>query len=95
MVVFLSAALMAVAASAAVVVIETQNEYYGVCSKLSGFPGFLQRNGLLQTGTCKTLPGGTVCNAGSSCTANGKSGTCKNTAKPGQGPMCSCVVATP
>ena len=69
----------------------TETEYYGVCSELTGFPGLLQRNGLLQTGTCVTVPGGRLCNAGATCTVSGKTGTCKNSAKPGGTPICSCV----
>ena len=87
------AALVA-AASGGIAVIETRSEYYGVCSKLSGFPGILQRTGLLQSGTCRTLPGGSLCSAGSACTVENKAGICKNTGRPGQSPTCSCVPTT-
>jgi len=80
------------ASSASVVVIHSeQQEYYGVCSKLSGFPGALQRAGLLQVGTCATKPLAPLCNSGASCTVSGKAGTCKNTAKPLAPAVCACV----
>jgi hypothetical protein len=72
-------------------VIEARSEYYGVCSKLGGFPGLLQAAGLLQTGSCRSLPGAPLCNTGSACTVNGGAGTCRNTAKPGGTPVCVCV----
>jgi hypothetical protein len=84
--------LAAVSLSAATVV-KARHDYYGICSPLAGVPGFLQRNGFLQTGTCKaTLPGQPVCAAGTACTINGNAGTCKNTQTlPGQPISCACV----
>ena len=82
----------AVSLSAATIV-KARHEYYGICSPLAGVPGFLQRNGFLQTGTCAaTLPGQPVCNAGAACSIDGKAGTCKNTQTlPGQPIACACV----
>ncbi len=82
---------IAVASLGTATVLQARHDYYGVCSKLDGFPGLLQRAGLLQGGTCAGLPGGTICNQGKNCTVNGNPGTCKNTGKPGGTPVCSCV----
>jgi len=84
-------AAISVAASGSWAVVQARTEYYGVCSNLSGFPGLLQRAGLLQSGTCKALPGGSLCNAGGTCTVNSKAGICKNTGLPGGSPVCTCV----
>jgi hypothetical protein len=82
---------VSVSAYGAVSVMQARSEYYGICSKLSGFPGLLQSAGLLQAGTCHSLPGGSLCGAGSACTVNGGRGTCANRALPGQSPLCTCV----
>ena len=91
--VLLSVVAISVAASGSWAVVQARSQYYGVCSELSGFPGLLQHAGLLQAGTCRSLPGGTLCNSGGSCTVNGKAGKCKNTALPGGTPVCGCVAA--
>ena len=75
-------------------VMQARSEYYGVCSKLSGFPGFLQHAGLLAAGTCTSKIGEPLCGAGGSCTVGTNKGTCKNTAKIGEPAICTCVVAT-
>jgi hypothetical protein len=68
-----------------------QREYYGVCSQLDGVPGLLQRAGFFQSGNCASLPGGSLCSAGSACTVQGKAGKCANTGKPGGSPICTCI----
>lgn len=83
----------AITVSAATVV-RTRSEYYGVCSKLDGFPGFLQRNGFLQAGTCTTKIGGTLCSAGTACTVSGQNGICRNDTVIGGSIKCTCVVAS-
>jgi hypothetical protein len=88
--IFLSVAAISGAASGSLAVIETRIEYYGVCSTLTGFPGLLQRAGLLQGGTCKSSPGGNLCNAGAACTVNSVTGKCKNSALPGGTAVCVC-----
>lgn len=89
--ILLSVVAVATAASGGYAVMQARSQYYGVCSRLGGFPGLLQQAGLLQTGTCVSKPGGTLCNSGGSCTVGGKAGTCYNTAKPGGTPICTCV----
>lgn len=93
-VVLLTGTLSAVA-TGGLAVLQARSDYYGVCSSLSGFPGLLQEAGLLQSGNCsKPVPGGVLCNAGSSCTVSGQAGKCKNKAQPGGAALCACV-ATP
>lgn len=70
-----------------------QQEYYGVCSQLDGFPGVLQRAGFFQSGSCDSKPGGSLCSAGSACTVATKAGKCANTGKPGGTPICTCVAS--
>lgn len=66
--------------------------YARSCDKLTGFPGLLQRVGLVTPGPCATQVGGKLCNGGSACTpTGGGSGTCKNTAALGQPATCTCV----
>ena len=89
-----SVVTLGTAASGGYAVMQARSQYYGVCSKLGGFPGFIQQAGLLQTGTCVSKPGGTLCSAGSTCTVNSKAGHCYNTAKPGGTPICTCVANT-
>jgi hypothetical protein len=95
--VILSAAVISVTAYGGLLVNQARSDYYGICSTLTGFPGLLQRAGMLASGTCKSLPGGTLCNAGGTCTVNNVAGKCKNTSLPGGTPVCSCVasVSTP
>jgi hypothetical protein len=83
----------AVSLSAATVV-KTRHEYYGVCSKLDGFAGFLQKAGFLAPGTCTTQIGGTLCNKGAGCFAGASIGTCANTGGIGGSIMCSCVTGS-
>ena len=65
------------------------------CSKLTGFPGFLQRVGMLGVGPCVTKIGAPACGAGKVCTtSDSKTGTCKNTAAVGQPANCGCVANT-
>ena len=69
--------------------------YAGTCSKLTGFPGLLQRVGLVTSGSgvCVSKIGGTVCGGGTACITNGtnKPGKCKNIAAAGQPANCQCV----
>jgi hypothetical protein len=83
--------VVSASASGGVAVMQARSEYYGICSKLSGFPGFLQAAGLLQAGTCRSLPGGSLCGVGSACTVNGQAGKCANKGLPGGSPVCVCV----
>lgn len=75
-------------------VLQAREQYYGVCSQLNGFPGMLQKAGLLFAGTCVAAIGGPPCGAGNACTVNGNSGKCRNTGTIGGPPVCTCV-ATP
>ena len=72
----------------------TIQAYDGACSPLAGFPGVLQKAGLVATGDCKAKPGGAICNGGGVCTVSGNPGLCRNTAKPGGAPICTCVPKT-
>jgi hypothetical protein len=65
------------------------------CSKLTGFPGFLQRVGMLGVAPCATKIGGPACGAGKVCTTgDSKTGTCKNISPVGKGADCVCVANT-
>ena len=55
--ILLSTTVISAVASGGLAVVKAQSEYYGVCSQLNGFPGFLQDAGLLQTGTCRSHRG--------------------------------------
>jgi hypothetical protein len=72
----------------------TAVSYAGTCSTLTGFPGLLQRAGLVAAGPCATKVGGVTCQSGATCTtANRKPGKCKNIAP--RGPAnCACVETT-
>ena len=91
-VVILAGVVFFAVASGGYTVMQARSEYYGVCSKLSGFPGILQRAGLLATGTCVSRIGEPLCSAGGTCTVGTNSGTCKNTGKIGEPAICTCVV---
>src|ERR1035441_7957372 len=82
--------IVAVSLSAATVV-KARHDYYGVCSQLAGFPGFLQQAGFFQGGTCATIIGGSLCQKGAACTVSGKAGTCANTGGIGGSIVCTCM----
>jgi len=72
----------------------TAISYGGACSQLTGFPGLLQRAGLVAEGPCASKPGGAVCQSGADCTtSNRKPGKCKNIAAKGPA-NCACVATT-
>jgi len=68
--------------------------YAGTCSRLTGFPGLLQRAGMVTSGPCTTKTGGTACLSATTClTAGKKPGKCKNIAASGPA-NCVCVAST-
>ena len=88
----LSSSLVLIVASGAMVTVFTAVTYARSCSKLTGFPGLLQRVGMVSAGPCVSKIGGTVCGGGTACTApDSKAGTCKNIAAAGQPASCQCV----
>ena len=91
----LSSSLVLIIAGGAMVTVSTAVTYARSCSQLTGFPGLLQKVGMVSVGPCVTKIGGTVCSGGTFCTATGgKNGTCKNQAAPGQPNNCQCVADT-
>ena len=87
----LYSSLVLIIASVALVTVFTAITYAGTCSKLTGFPGLLQRAGFFVS-PCVTKTGGTVCGGGTACTTtDAKAGTCKNIAAAGQAANCQCV----
>jgi hypothetical protein len=91
----LSSSLVLIIASGAMVTVFTAVTYARSCSKLTGFPGLLQRVGIVSLGPCVSKIGGTVCGGGTACTTAGsKAGTCKNVAAAGQPASCQCVENT-
>ena len=88
----LSSSLVLIVASGAMGTVFTAVPYARSCSRLTGFPGLLQRAGIVSAGPCVTKVGGTVCGGGLACTApDSKAGTCKNVAAAGQPASCQCV----
>jgi hypothetical protein len=90
----LYSSLVLIIACVVVVTVFTAVTYAGTCSKLTGFPGLVQRMGFTGTSLCVSKIGGTVCNGGAACTINSQSGTCKNIAAAGQQTNCQCVANT-
>jgi len=87
----LYSSLVLIIASVAMVTVFTAVTYAGTCSKLTGFPGLLQRAGFFVS-PCVSKIGGTVCGGGTACTTtNSTQGTCKNMAAAGQPANCQCV----
>lgn len=94
----LSSSLVLVLASLAMATAFTAVTYAKSCARLSGFPGLLQRVGIVSDGPCTTQVGGKACSGGTACTATVNSnpvpGTCKNMAGLGQPANCQCVANT-
>lgn len=90
----LYSSLVLIIACVAMVTVFTAVTYAGTCSKLTGFPGLVQRMGFFSS-PCVSKIGGTVCGGGTACTTtNSAPGTCKNTAAAGQAANCQCVANT-
>jgi hypothetical protein len=90
----LYSSLVLIIACVAMVTVFTVVTYAGTCSKLTGFPGLVQRMGFFNS-PCVSKIGGTVCGGGTACTTTGSApGTCKNTAAAGQPANCQCVANT-
>lgn len=90
-----SSSLVLIIATLVIVTVFTAVTHARTCAKLTGFPGFLQRVGVLGAGPCVSKIGGLVCNGGTLCTTvDSKSGTCKNIAAVGEPVSCSCVENT-
>ncbi len=91
----LYSSLVLIIACVAMVTVFTVVTYAGTCSKLTGFPGLLQRAGFF-TSPCVSKIGGTVCGGGTACTTTDTkvAGTCKNIAAAGQAANCQCVANT-
>jgi hypothetical protein len=88
----LSSSLVFVIAGGAMATVFTAVTYARSCSKLTGFPGLLQKVGIVSAGPCVSKIGGTICSGGTACTApDSKAGTCKNIATVGQAANCQCV----
>jgi hypothetical protein len=85
--------LAATVAAAATATALTAASYAGACSRLTGFPGLLQRAGLVAAGPCAAKTGGS-CQTGASCTtAARRPGKCRNIAVTGPA-NCVCVETT-
>ena len=90
----LYSSLVLIIACVAMVTVFTVVTYAGTCSKLTGFPGLLQRAGFFAS-PCVSKIGGTVCGGGTACTTlKSTAGTCKNIAAAGQQTNCQCVENT-
>ena len=71
----------------------TAVSYAGTCSKLTGFPGLLQRAGMVADGPCVSTNRGQGCTNAACTTAGRKPGKCANIAP--RGPAnCVCVENT-
>jgi hypothetical protein len=92
----LYSSLVLILACVVVVTVFTAVTYAGTCSKLTGFPGLVQRLGFAGSSPCVSKIGGTVCNGGAACTTTDTKapGTCKNIAAVGQAANCQCVANT-
>ena len=89
-----SSLLVLIVASLAMVTTFTAVTYAGSCSRLAGFPGLLQKVGMLGLQPCASKAGGTICQGGTQCTApSTKPGICHNTATSGPA-QCACVEIT-
>jgi hypothetical protein len=87
--------LVLIVSAGALITVFTAVSYARTCEKLTGFPGLLQRVGLVAAGPCVTKLGGVACGGGNACTtAQSKPGTCKNIAAVGQAANCQCVANT-
>ena len=82
--------LLLAAASGAMATVFTAVVYAGTCSRLTGFPGLLQRAGVVAAGPCAAKAGATACDAAECTTSDRKPGKCKNIAASGPA-NCSCV----
>ena len=89
-----SALFVLVVAADAMITAFTAVGYAGTCDRLSGFPGLLQKAGLVAPGPCATKNKGSVCQSGSACTTSSrKPGKCQNIAVSGPA-NCACVETT-
>src|ERR1017187_989961 len=90
----LSSSLVLIVASGAMVTVFTAVTYAKSCSKLTGFPGLLQKVGIVSLGPCASRAGGAICQGGTACTApSTKPGKCKNINVTGPA-NCACVETT-
>ena len=86
--------LLLIVASGAMVTVFTAITYARSCSKLTGFPGLLQKVGIVSLGPCASRVGGAICQGGTACTApSTKPGKCKNINVTGPA-SCACVETT-
>jgi hypothetical protein len=84
-----------IVAAIAIITIFTAVTHARTCARLTGFPGFLQRVGLVSEGPCGSKPGAVVCRSGAACTtARATPGACRNIAAVGQPANCECVANT-
>jgi hypothetical protein len=90
----LSASVVLIVSGGAMVTAFTAVSYAGVCEKLGGFPGLLQKVGLVAPGPCATKKKGSVCQSGTPCTTSSRRpGKCQNIAPAGPA-NCACVAIT-
>ncbi len=71
----------------------TAVSYAGTCATLSGFPGVLQKAGMVVAGPCDSKGKGQVCSSAACTTADRKPGKCQNIAVSGPA-NCVCVERT-
>ena len=91
----LSSSLVLIIATLVLVTAFTAVTHARACAKLTGFPGLLQRAGMLGLTGCVTKIGAPVCNGGAICTTpDSKQGTCRNQAAVGQPVSCACSANT-
>ena len=87
-----TSSLLSLVALAATLTVCTSLTYARSCTRLTGYPGFLQRAGLVAAGPCPSKPGGMICSRGLACiTVDLKAGTCMNVSPIGQPANCQCV----
>ena len=89
----ISSALVLMLVATAMATVFTAASYAGTCSKLTGFPGILQRAGVVAAGPCAAKAGGATCDSAECTTSDRKPGKCKNLAASGPA-NCACVATT-
>jgi hypothetical protein len=86
----LSSGLLLIVAAGAMATASTAVSYAGTCAALTGFPGLLQRVGLVAAGPCASKAGGSTCTSAECTTSDRKPGKCRNIAASGPA-NCACV----
>jgi len=89
----LLASLTLTVAAVVIVTAFTAVSYAGTCARLAGFPGLLQKAGMVAAGPCVGKGRGEVCSSAACTTADRKPGKCQNIAVSGPA-NCVCVERT-